>query len=146
MKGRMAEDEKADWKQRLPEIARHASERERLSMEAEREVIQRKRVKFMVDKVEALYEGVVTGVAAYGLFVELKPFFVEGFLHISALPDDYYLYDEKRHLLIGEHQRKVFRLGDPIVIRVRSVDVENMKIDFELAPTGKKSVKRPSKN
>lgn len=129
---RMSQDEQEEWGRRLPEIGKHTSERERASMEAEREVIQRKKVKFMSDKVGVIYSGFISGVAAYGLFVELGTYFVEGLIHVSNLHDDYYIYDEKQHALIGEHHRRTFRLGDPIQVRVDRVDLENWQIDFGL--------------
>lgn len=128
----LSPDEQEEWARRLPEIGKHTSERERLSMEAEREVIQRKKVKFMSDKVGEIYNGFISGVAAYGLFVELDTYFVEGLIHVSNLHDDYYIFDEKQHALIGEHHRRTFRLGDPIQVRVDRVDLENWQIDFRL--------------
>ncbi len=127
---RMSQDEQDEWARRLPEIGKHTSERERQSMEAEREVIQRKKVKFMSDKVGEIYNGFISGVAAYGLFVELESYFVEGLIHVSNLHDDYYIYDEKLHALLGEHHRRTFRLGDPIQVRVERVDLESWQIDF----------------
>jgi ribonuclease R len=135
---RMSQDEQEEWAGRLPDIGKHTSERERLSMEAEREVIQRKKVKFMSDKVGGIYNGFISGVAAYGLFVELDTYFVEGLIHVSNLHDDYYIYDERLHAMIGEHHRRTFRLGDPIQVRVDRVDLENWQIDFGLMEAEKR--------
>ncbi|MBI3803758.1 MAG: ribonuclease R [Nitrospirae bacterium] len=129
---RMSQEEQEAWAERLPEIGKQTSERERQAMEAEREVIQRKKVKFMSDKVGETYDGFISGVAAYGLFIELGTYFVEGLIHVSNLHDDYYIYDERQHALIGEHHRRTFRLGDPIQVRVERVDLENWQIDFGL--------------
>ncbi|MFY9269816.1 MAG: ribonuclease R [Candidatus Manganitrophaceae bacterium] len=128
----MSQEKQEVWAARLPEIARHTSDRERVAAEAEREVVQRKKVKFMTDKVGEVYDGFVSGVAAYGLFVGLTTYFVEGLLHVSNIHDDYYFFDEKRHAFIGEHRRRIFRLGDPIRVRVERVDLESWQIDFGL--------------
>ena len=129
----------------LPEIARHTSERERVAVEAEREVVQKKKVKFMADKVGETFDGFISGVAAYGFFVELSEFFVEGLVHVSFLYDDYYVYDEKQHALIGERRRKVYRLGDPIRARVDRVDLENWQIDFGVIQEGPRGGKPPQR-
>ena len=120
------------WKNLLPKIALHTSERERLAMEAERDVVQRRKVKFMSDKVGEEYEGFVTGVAAYGFFVELETYFVEGLVRVSTIPDDYYLYQEKQHALMGQRTRRIFRIGDKVKVRVERVDTENRTVDFSL--------------
>lgn len=139
---RLSQDDQDEWARRLPEIGKHTSDRERQSMEAEREVIQRKKVKFMSDKVGEVYNGFISGVAAYGLFVELDTYFVEGLIHVSNLHDDYYTYDERQHALIGEHRRRIFRLGDPIQVRVERVDLENWQIDFGLMEEEKRKSRK----
>lgn len=132
MKTPMKAAEKEAWNARLAEIAQQTSRRERIAVEAERDVIQRKKVKFMADKVGEIYPGFISGVAPYGFFVELQGFFVEGLVHVSALHDDYYHYDESRHIFIGAKRRRRFRLGDPIRICVEKVDLENLQIDFSV--------------
>jgi ribonuclease R len=121
------------WKTLLPKIALHTSERERLAMEAEREVVHRRKVKFMSDKVGEEYEGFITGVAAYGFFVELEIYFVEGLVRVSTIPDDFYLYQEKQHALMGQRTRRIFRIGDKVKVRVIRVDTETRTVDFTLA-------------
>ncbi len=124
--------EKETWNARLVEIALQTSRRERIAVDAERDVIQRKKVKFMADKVGEIYPGFISGIAPYGFFVELEGFFVEGLVHVSALHDDYYHYDESRHTFIGAKRRRQFRLGDPVRICVEKVDLENLQIDFSV--------------
>ncbi len=119
----------------LPETADHTSKRERLAMEAEREVVELKKVQFMRDKVGEEYDGFVSGVTPFGLFVELIEFFVEGLIHVTALPSDYYRFVESRHELLGEGARRTFRIGDPLRVRVASVSTERRQIDFVLAET-----------
>jgi len=116
----------------LPEIARHTSEMERRADDAERELVQWKKVRFMADKVGDEFEGYVTGVAAFGLFVELIEHFVEGLVHISSMADDYYRFLESTHALRGENTHKVYRLGDRVRVQVVRVDMERRQIDLGL--------------
>jgi ribonuclease R len=130
--GRMDEARREELDEDLPEIARHTSEMERRADEAERELLQWKKVRFMADKVGDEYEGYVTGVAAFGLFIELVEHFVEGLVHISSMADDYYRYLESSHTLQGENTRKVYRLGDRVRVQVVRVDLERRQIDLGL--------------
>ena len=98
----------------LPEIAKHTSEMERRADEAERELLQWKKVRFMADKVGDEYEGFITGVAPFGLFIELIEHYVEGLVHVSSMADDYYRFVEQQHVLRGENTKKVYRLGDKV--------------------------------
>ncbi len=115
-----------------PEVARHTSEMERRADDAERELLQWKKVKFMADKVGDEFEGYVTGVAAFGLFVELIEHFVEGLVHVSTMADDYYRFVESAHLLRGENTQKVYRLGDKVKVQVVRVNMEVRQIDLGL--------------
>jgi len=142
MKAPMKAAEKEGWNARLVEIAQQTSRRERIAVEAERDVIQRKKVKFMADKVGKIYPGFISGVASYGFFVELEEFFVEGLVHVSALHDDYYHYDEARHCFIGDRHHRQFRLGDPVRVCVEKVDLENLQMDFSVVK--EKGPKQPS--
>jgi ribonuclease R len=117
----------------LPEAATHCSLRERTAMEAERDVITMLKLQFMKDKLGENYDGIITGVAQFGLFVQLHELFVEGLVHISSLADDYYHYIEKLHCLRGEKLKKVYRIGDTVRVRVDRVDTVRKKIDFSLA-------------
>jgi ribonuclease R len=114
----------------LPEIARHTSERERRANDAERELVQWKKVRFMADKVGDEFEGYVTGVSAYGLYVELIEHFVEGMVHVSTMADDYYRFIERAHILRGENTRREYRLGDKVTVQVIRVDLEQRQIDL----------------
>jgi ribonuclease R len=117
----------------LPDAATHCSLRERTAMEAERDVITMLKLQFMTDKLGEIYDGIITGTANFGLFVQLHELFVEGLVHISALTDDYYTYIEKLHCLRGEKRKKVYRIGDTVRVRVDRVDTVRKKIDFSLA-------------
>ena len=118
--------------EQMPEIGRHTSERERRAMDAERELVQWKKVRFMADKVGEEYDGYVTGVSAFGLFVELIEHFVEGLVHMSTMADDYYRFVETAHVLKGERSGKVFRLGDRIRVQVLRVDTERRQVELGL--------------
>jgi ribonuclease R len=128
----MSEERKEELTEDLPEIARHTSERERRADEAERELVQWKKVRFMADKVGDEFDGYITGVSAFGLFIELVEHFVEGLVHISTMADDYYRFVEKAHILRGENTGKVYRLGDKVRVQVVRVDMERRQIDLGL--------------
>jgi ribonuclease R len=117
----------------LPEAAAHCSIRERTAMEAERDVITMLKLEYMKDKLGEVYDGIVTGVTQFGLFVQLRELFVEGLVHVSTLTDDYYHYVEKLHCLRGERRKCVYRIGDAIRVRVDRVDTVRKRIDFSLA-------------
>jgi ribonuclease R len=116
----------------LAHQANHLSNRERVAMEAEREIVDRYKVRFMKGKTGEELEGVISGVTAFGFFVELKDFFVEGLVRVTSLHDDYYQYHEKKYCLVGERTHKTFRIGDEVRVRVDRVDVERRHIDFGL--------------
>jgi ribonuclease R len=119
-------------KQKLPQMGLHLSERERMASEAERELVEWKKVRFMAGKVGETYSGYVTGVQAFGLFVELEEVYVQGLVHVSSMTDDYYRFDEKGHLLRGENAGRTYRLGDRVEVRVARVDLERRQVDFGL--------------
>lgn len=125
-------EQQARLREALPEMGRHLSEMERRAAEAERELIEWKKVRFMADKVGDVFAGYITGVQAFGLFVELVDVYVQGLVHVSSMTDDYYLFDEKAHALKGENTRKVYRLGDKVEVQVVRVDLERRQVDFAL--------------
>jgi ribonuclease R len=130
--GRISEVVDSTLREELAKKADHLSRRERVAMEAEREILDRYRIRFMRDKVGDVFEGVISGVTAFGFFVELKDIFVEGLVRVTSLHDDYYQYHENRYCLIGERTHKTFRIGDEVKVRVDQVDVERRHIDFGL--------------
>jgi ribonuclease R len=128
----MSKDRVEQLTEDLPEMGRHTSERERRAAEAERELVQWKKVRFMADKVGDEFEGYVTGVTAFGLFIELVEHFVEGMVHVSTMADDYYRFIERAHVLRGENTGQVYRLGDKVRVQVIKVDMERRQIDLGL--------------
>jgi len=112
--------------------SQHCSTTGRRADEASWDVIKWLKTEFMLDKIGEEFEGVVTGVTNFGLFVELKEIFVEGLVHVTSLGNDYYHFDPERHLLMGERTNQSFRLTDEVRIRVARVDLDEARIDFEL--------------
>jgi ribonuclease R len=116
----------------LPEMGRHLSEMERRADEAERELTEWKKVRFMADKLGETFKGYITGVQTFGVFVELEDVYVQGLVHVSTMADDYYAFDDKAHLLKGENTKKIYRLGDRIEVQLARVDLERRQLDFAL--------------
>lgn len=119
------------WLEKLEPIALQSSERERAADSAERELLDWKKAEYMAQHVGAEFDGIITGVKDYGLYVELNDLFIEGLVHISTLIDDYYVYKEKTHSLVGERGR-AFRLGDEVRVLVDRVDHSRHLIDFSV--------------
>ncbi|MGL5150504.1 MAG: ribonuclease R [Clostridium sp.] len=112
--------------------SKQSSETERIAQDAEREVDDLKKAEYMLDRVGQEFEGMVSSVTNFGLFVEL-PNTIEGLVHITSLDDDYYVYDEDHLCLIGERTKKVYRLGDTLKVKCNRVDIANREVYFELA-------------
>ncbi|MEK1906033.1 MAG: ribonuclease R, partial [Pseudomonas sp.] len=128
----------------LEQLGEQCSMTERRADEATRDVVNWLKCEFMKDRVGETFEGVITAVTGFGLFVELKDIYVEGLVHVSALPGDYYHFDPVHHRLAGERSGRSFRLGDSVEVKVMRVDLDERKIDFEMsqaaidAPVGRK--------
>ncbi|WP_053373227.1 ribonuclease R [Paenibacillus sp. FJAT-27812] len=116
---------------RMPEIATHSSERERVAVDAERDTEQLKKCEFMLDKVGEEFEGIISSVTSFGMFIELENS-VEGLIRLSDMSDDYYNFHEQHMILVGERTSKVYRIGDEVKIRVTRVSMTEHTIDFEL--------------
>ncbi|HHJ21006.1 MAG TPA: ribonuclease R [Gammaproteobacteria bacterium] len=132
----------------MAKLGEHCSMCERRADEATRDVDDWLKCEFMLDKVGEHYSGTVSSATSFGLFVELDGVFVEGLVHITALPSDYYHYEPAGHRLVGKRSGRTFRLGDRVDVIVARVDLDERKIDFELqAPVEeeKKKKKRSKK-
>jgi len=116
----------------LSAIAEHTSKRERVAMEAERDVVDLKKMQFMQQHIGEEFNGYITGVTGFGLFIELEELFVEGLVHISTLNDDLYTHIENKHSLVGRSTRRTLRIGDQARIKVASVSPATRKIEFIL--------------
>ncbi len=117
---------------RLAALATDCSERERTAEEAERRYVDWKKVQFMADKQGDSFEAFITGVHAYGFFVELESFFVEGLVHVSSLDDDYYRFDERKHTLKGETSGRTLTLGNRVKVQLARVDKDRRRLEFHL--------------
>lgn len=132
-------------KENLEALGLHCSTTERRSDEATRQVVMALKCQFMEDKIGQEFEGSITGVTHFGLFVELNAVFVEGLLHVTSLCNDYYWYDSIHHRLVGESTGEIFQLGDKISVRIRRVDLQEKKIDLALADDTKSKKSVPKK-
>lgn len=112
---------------------KHCSERERAAMEAERESVKYKMTEFMAEKIGEHYEGIISGVKQWGIYVEIPDINCEGLIRQERLKDDSYVYEEKKHSFRGLFTDKIYRLGDRVRIKVQAVDMEKKQIDFEMA-------------
>jgi ribonuclease R len=116
----------------MAQLGELCSQYERRADEATREVENWLKCEFMLDKVGQEYDGVVSSVTSFGLFVELKGVYVEGLVHVTALGDDYYHYDAAQHCLLGERTRRSFRMGDALKVKLVAVNLDEKKIDLAL--------------
>ncbi|KAB2813877.1 ribonuclease R [Phaeocystidibacter luteus] len=114
----------------IEELCEHSTEREKMAASAERESIKYMQAKYLEKFVGEEFAGVITGVTDWGVFVELNENYCEGMIRIRDFRDDYYIYDEKNHQIIGESSGRIYQLGDPMRIRVKHVDLEKKQIDF----------------
>ncbi len=122
----------------LEKICTHATEQEIKAMEAERASVKVKQLEFMQDKIGETFHGIISGVTSFGIFVEITDFLIEGMIHITNLRDDYYIYEETKYRLIGQYHGQVYQLGDPVVVMVVLVNLDERIIDFELVESLRK--------
>ncbi len=125
-----------ELKKSLKRICEVASERERVALDAERESVKIKQVEWIAEHLGETFEGVISGVTSFGVFVEIIPHLIEGLIHIDAMDDDIYIYNEKTYSLIGKESGKVYRLGDQVRVRVSHVDREHNTVDFRFVEEG----------
>jgi ribonuclease R len=130
---------------RMVDIARQSSERERVAVEAERETDALKKAEFMLDKIGEEFEGIISSVTSFGMFVELDNT-VEGLIRLSDLTDDYYNHQAAQHALIGERTSKVYRIGDEVKVRVARVSIADHTIDFEMVDMKPRGERVPRAN
>ena len=116
---------------------KYASEREMIAADAERTSVKYKLVEFMQDKVGMEFEGSVSGVTEWGMYVEIEPTKIEGMVPLREIKSDFFFYDEPRYRLVGKRTRKVYRLGDKVTIKVKNANLEQRLLDYELVETKK---------
>lgn len=122
---------KSKWDEVLPDIADHSSKMERRAVEAERDTDNMKKAEFMVDKVDQEFDGIITSITKFGMFVEL-PNTIEGLIHVSQLKNDYFHFVETHLALVGERTGTIYKIGQAVKIKVTKADVDTREIDFEL--------------
>lgn len=135
LRGRMTPEKMEHYQSILPEVTKHSSEMERRADEAERETIKLKKVEYMQKHIGEVFEGVVSGLTKWGMYVEL-PNTIEGLVHVVNMTDDHYEYDETHYQMTGIHTHKVYKLGQKLKVRVTGTDRLLRTIDFEIADEG----------
>lgn len=133
LRGRMTENRVEHYRGILPEVAKHSSETERRADEAERETEKLKKVQYMEQRIGEIYEGVISGITSWGIYVELANT-VEGMIHVSRLGGDYYYYSEETYEMIGRDTGRSYKLGQKLEIMVDAVDYFQKSVEFVLAP------------
>lgn len=131
LNGKLGEKRVQHYEKILFEVANHSSKTERRADESEREVEKLKKVEYMMDHIGETFEGVISGVTSWGMYVEL-PNTVEGMIRVSEMKDDYYIYDEEHYQMVGEHTKKVYKLGQKVTVEVVNADKIQRTIDFAL--------------
>lgn len=129
IRGRMNENRIAHYNDILPEVAQHSSEMERRADEAERETNKLKKVEYMEEHLGEIYEGVISSITSWGVYVEL-PNTIEGMIHVSMLPGDYFYYDEETYEMVGQSTNLRYKLGEKLKVRVNATDKISRTIDF----------------
>ena len=132
LRGKMTEAKMRHYEEILDEVARQSSATERRAEEAERETIKMKKAEYMESQIGEIFEGVISGVTDWGLYVEL-PNTVEGLVHVNSLMDDYYVYDSAHYTLTGEKKKRSFAIGQKVKVRVAQADARERTVDFVLA-------------
>ena len=131
LRGRLGEERVAHYREILPEVAKHSSETERRADEAERETDKLKKVEYMEERIGEVFSGIISGITGWGIYVELENT-VEGLVHVSKLPGDYYYYNESTYEMVGEATGRAYKLGMPVKVRVDDCDRMTRTIDFSL--------------
>lgn len=119
------------WGAIIADIAEHTSKRERRAVDAERDTDSLKKAQYMADKIGEEFEGIVSSITNFGMFIEL-PNTIEGLVHVTNMTDDYYRFDDRQMMMIGERGGKQFRIGDEVTVRVADVKIEESSVDFEI--------------
>lgn len=131
LNGKLGEQRQQHYSKILFEVAEHSSKTERRADEAEREVEKLKKVEYMMEHIGETFEGVISGITSWGMYVEL-PNTIEGMIRVTEMKDDYYFYDEERYQMVGEHTKKVYKLGQKVIVEVINADKLLRTIDFAL--------------
>ena len=117
----------------LPDAALHLSKRERVSVDVERNTQARLGALFLIDHIGEEFDAIISGVSAFGMFVELRDSFISGAIPVGEMKDDYYILDTRAHKYVGELSAKTFQMGDLVRVRLEQVDMLRKKITFSLS-------------
>jgi len=118
------------YRNELPEICKQSTDTEIKAVQAEREAVKILQIKYLEKHTGKIFEGIISGISEYGLYIEISENLIEGMVRLKELNDDYYILDEKNFRLIGRHRRKVYRIGDKVKVKVSKTDIEKKWIDF----------------
>ena len=140
----MTKEKKPHYKEILPDVASRSSMLERRAEEVERETVKMKKAEYMADHIGEIYEGIISGVQEFGIFVELENT-VEGLIKAEIIKGDYYVYDSDMMALIGKKTKKKYAFGDKITIRVVRADKDKSEIDFEVYDEKEKQINNKKK-
>ena len=124
--------EKSADKQAFEEYCQHSSQREQIATEAERSSVKYKMAEYMKDRIGQVYDGTVSGVTEWGIYVQVEPTHIEGMVALRELTDDYYQFDEKNFCVYGKSSGRKFMLGDKVKVKVERASLEQKNIDFSL--------------
>lgn len=129
LRGKLSEERISHYEEKLPEVAKHASKMERRAAEAERETDKLKKAEYMEEHIGEIYDGVISGITQWGIYVEL-PSTVEGLIHVSSLAGDYFYYDEEAFEMVGKESGVSYKLGQRVTVQVKGVDRLARTVDF----------------
>ncbi len=116
--------------QRLETVCAQSSQRERVAIDAEREYTRIKSMQFLSKKIGNTYDGVISGVTSFGIFVELTHYLIDGLVHVSEMSGDFYTFDAENYQFVGRKSGKTYRIGDPIKVKIKKVSIEEQRADF----------------
>jgi ribonuclease R len=125
-------NQKLQTQDELEYQCKHSSERERAANDAERSSVKYKMAEFMLDRIGEHFDGVVSGVKNWGIYVELPAYNCEGLVRVETMREDVFIYDERKMRMIGKRTDKIYQLGDRVAVKLTAVDIEKKTIDFEL--------------
>ncbi|MEW6772536.1 MAG: ribonuclease R [Bacteroidota bacterium] len=129
-------------KDELEYFCKQSSERERVATDAERASVKYKQVEYMMDKIDEIFPAIITGITEWGIYAEITENLCEGMIRLKDLKDDFYIYDPENFRYIGKHYRKIYALGDEILVKVKSADLFKKQLDFEILSDRKKITKK----
>ena len=114
----------------MPDVCKQSTDTELNAVQAEREAVKILQIRYLENQTRRIFDGIVSGVSEYGIYVEISENLIEGMVRLKDLNDDYYILDEKNFRLIGRHRKKIYRIGDRVKVKVLKTDIEKKWIDF----------------